>query len=438
MNRHIEIKIKEWKARSPRKPLMVKGARQVGKSFTIEKFGRENFESCVVANFEKQRGLIELFEGDLDPSLLLEKIELLLKTRIAPGKTLLFLDEIQKCPRAITSLRYFYEKKPDLAVIAAGSLLDFALGETSVPVGRIHYLYMHPLSFFEFLEALGETLLQDYLLNRPLPREEDPIHAKCLGLVKKYMQIGGMPEAVKIYLETGSVREVTLHHQNLIETYRQDFSKYAPRIPYAHLLSVLEKIPQLIGQQIKYAHIDREIRSTYLKEVISLLERAQILSRVRAVRNPQIPLSSHASDEVFKTIFLDVGLMQNLCGVDWSQISEKSDLTVLYQGMLAEQFVGQEILSYTSTESSKPLFYWKREERGAAAEVDYLIEHQGALAPLEVKSDKKGRLKSLHWYRSVFHPKKAFVVSSHPAATEDNICWIPFYALSTLFPNIAL
>ncbi|MBI1871001.1 MAG: ATP-binding protein [Chlamydiae bacterium] len=434
MNREIEKKINEWKINPNRKPLIIKGARQVGKSYAIEKFARENFENCVVANFEKQKGLFELFEGDLNITSLLEKLELLLKTRILPQKTLLFLDEIQKCPRAITSLRYFYEEKPELAVIAAGSLLDFALDQTSVPVGRVTYLYMHPLSFFEFLGALGENILQDYLLNHPLSNQEDPIHTQCLGLVKKYMQIGGMPEAVKIYLDTGSIREVTLHHQNLIETYRQDFSKYAPKIPYAHLLSVLEKIPQLIGQQIKYAHIDQEIRSTYLKEVIYLLERAQILSRVRAVQNPQIPLLAHASDKVFKTIFLDVGLMQTLCGVDWSQVSEKADLTAIYRGMLAEQFVGQEILSYTSTEVSKPLFYWKREERGAAAEVDYLIEYENSLVPIEVKSDKKGRLKSLHWYLSHFDPKKAFVVSSHPSVQMDNISWIPFYGLKALFP----
>lgn len=433
MNREIEQEIKIWKERPQRKPLVIKGARQVGKSYTVEKFGRENFENCVVANFEKQRALIEIFEADLKVDRILEKLELILNTRIIPHKTLLFLDEIQKCPRAMTALRYFYEEKPEIAVIAAGSLLDFSLDQTSIPVGRITYLYMHPLSFCEFLEALGETLLQEHLLKNPFLSLQDPLHTQCLNLVRKYMQIGGMPEAIKIYLETGSLREVTLHHQNLIETYRQDFSKYAPKVPYPYLLAVLEKIPQLVGRQIKYSHIDQEIRSTYLKEVLLLLERAQVLYRIRAVRSPGIPLSSHASDKVFKTIFLDVGLMQALCGIDWGKISEKEDLTSIYQGMIAEQFVGQEIIAYTSRETFKPLFYWKREERGAQAEVDYLIEHQGNVVPLEVKSDKKGRLKSLHWYLAHFDPQKAFVVSAHPYCEQDNIQWTAFYALKSLF-----
>lgn len=433
MYREITQKMKEWQNSPSRKPLIIKGARQVGKTYTIEEFGRENFTNCVVANFEKQRMLSDIFLGDLDIPTILERLELVLSTRIEPHNTLLFFDEIQKCPRAITALRYFWEEKPELAIIAAGSLLDFAIEEVGVPVGRVTYLYMHPLSFYEFLGAVGEQNLQGFLLNHPLPKTEDIIHQKLLSLTKKYAQTGGMPEAVALYTKTGSLKEVSQLHWDLIETYRQDFTRYASKVPYNFMLTVMEKLPQLIGNQIKYSHIDKEIRSTYLKEVILLLERAQVLNRVRATHTGHLPSGAGAGEKVFKTIFLDIGLLQALCGIDWGKVAEKEDFISVYRGILAEQFVGQEIMAYTSISHFKPLYYWKREERGSSAEVDYLVEHDGGVVPLEVKSDKAGRLRSLHLFNQKFHPKKSFVVSSHPSSTLDSLQWIPFYGLKTLF-----
>lgn len=434
MFRDIEQKLKEWKGSSSRKPLIIKGARQVGKSTTIEKFGRENFGHCVVANFEKQRGLIDIFSGDLNIPTILQRLELVLNERIDPDKSLLFFDEIQKCPRAITALRYFWEERPEIPVIAAGSLLDFAIEEVGIPVGRVSYLYMHPLSFHEFLGALGENGLKEYLLNSPLPEKEDPIHLKLLSLVKKYAQVGGMPEAVNLYLKTSSLKEVSQLQWDLVETYRQDFTKYS-KIPYNIMLAVLEKLPQMIGQQVKYSHISRDIPSPSIKQGILLLERAQVIHRVRAARTAQLPFGASSSEKVFKTLFLDIGLMQALCGIDWGRISEGEDLLSIYEGALAEQFVGQEIMATTSISHFKPLYYWKREERGSSAEVDYLVEFDGEVVPVEVKKDKAGRLRSLHLFHEKFHPKKSFVISSHPHAQLNTIEWIPFYAIKSFLDH---
>ncbi|MBI4411705.1 MAG: ATP-binding protein [Deltaproteobacteria bacterium] len=431
MYRNIEQKLKVWKESERRKPLILKGARQVGKSYTVEKFGRENFQNCVIANFEKQKMLADIFSGDLHIPAILQRLEVLLNTRIDPARTLLFFDEIQKCPRAITALRYFWEERPDIAVIAAGSLLDFSIEEAGVPVGRVTYLYMHPFSFHEFLLALGENMLAEKLAVS-LPEEEDVVHFKSLSLVKKYFQVGGMPEAIDLYLKTGSLKEVGELQLSLVETYRQDFTKYASKIPYDIMLTVLEKLPQLIGTQIKYSHIDKDARTTLIKQVILLLERAQVLYRVRAARVPSLPLGVTSTEKVFKAILLDIGLLQALCGVDWGKIPEKEDPMNIYNGALAEQFVGQEIMAYTSISHFQPLYYWKREERGSSAEIDYLVEHDGAVAPVEVKSDKAGRLRSLHLFNEKFHPKKSFIVSSHPQARLESFQWIPFYGLGRL------
>lgn len=433
MFREISIKINEWKEGSSRKPLIIKGARQVGKTYTVMEFGKENFANCVVANFEKQKMLSDIFAGDLDIPIILQRLELVLGERIDPHNTLLFFDEIQRCPQAITALRYFLEEKPELAVIAAGSLIDFAFEEVGVPVGRVTYLHMHPLSFHEFLGAIGEQNLQDFLLNKPLPEKEDVVHQKLISLVKKYAQVGGMPEAINRYINTGSLKEVGQFQMDMIETYRQDFTKYSFKIPYPIMLTVMDKLPQLIGNQIKYAHIDKEIRSVTLKQVILLLERAHVLCRVRVARMPELPLSASASEKIFKAIFLDIGLLQALCGIDWGKISEKEDFISIHRGALAEQFVGQEIMAHTSISHFKPLYYWKREERGSSAEIDYLVEHNGGVVPLEVKSDKAGRLRSLHLFNQQFHPKKSFVVSSHPSSKLKSIHWIPFYGLKRLW-----
>lgn len=428
MFRQIESHLLDWKKSPARKPLLLRGARQVGKTYIIRKFGQEHFKNILVADFEKRPSLNEIFSGDLHVGEILQKLELVLGERIHPQETLLFFDEIQKCPRALMALRYFKEEKPDLPVIATGSLLDFALTEISVPVGRITYLQLHPLSFHEFLAAIGEDLLKDHLREHPFPA--DPlIHAKLLGLVKKYIMIGGMPESINAYLKSSSMKEVGQVHLDLIESFRQDFSKYATQANFPHLLKVMDQVPKLVGQQIKYTSIDSESRSEETKKAVLLLERAQIIHRVRSTSGHGLPLGAESSEKIFKAIFLDVGLMQTICGILWSHISDKEELTRINEGSLAEQFVGQELMANASITQPVPLYYWKREFRGSSAEVDYLIAHEGEASPIEVKSAVSGRLKSLHLFCEKYHPKNAFVVSSHPFQKRDHITWIPLYSV---------
>lgn len=422
--------LKEWKNTNDRKPLIVRGARQVGKSYCIETFGKENFASVVVVDFEKSPQVAKVFAGDLDAKAIVAELELIFKVRIQTGTTLVFFDEIQKCPRAITALRYFYEQWPKLAVIAAGSLLDFVLNEVSIPVGRVSFATLYPLSFAEFLVALGEEGLFKHIQSGA--KISLALHEKLLALVRTYMIVGGMPRAVATYLSERSFLSVQRVHSELVESYKQDFAKYAGKARYGHLLRVIEKLPQLVGQQVKYVNIDRDFKPQDLKEAILLLERTHVIHRVRATSGDGLPLAAKASDKYFKTVVLDIGIMQRLAGIDWATVAPDAELTTLYEGALAEQFVGQELMAASPCWQHNQLFYWRRDAVNASAEVDYLIVNSGQPCPVEVKSAKKGRLKSLHLFRETYHPPRSFVVSSHPLAREESLEWVPFYAVPRL------
>lgn len=426
MKRHIELDLLNWKNSPTRKPLIFRGARQTGKTYTIKKFGNENYKNFVVADFEKRPELNEIFSGTLDPREIVQQLERIFGSRIQSPDTLLFFDEIQRCPRAIMALRYFKEEWPELSVIAAGSLLELAMSEISVPVGRVTYLHMFPLSFAEFLVALNETLLAEYLEKNWGPTD-DVIHKKLLGLVRKYACIGGMPEAVNRYVSTGSLLEACQVHAEIIESFRDDFSKYGKKIPVQYLQKVMSQIPRFVGQQIKYVKLDQETRSRDIKLALEFLEKAKIAHRVLATSAAGLPLGASAADATFKAIFLDIGLMQTLCGVNWNMIPDKEDFLSINQGALAEQFVGQEILASQPCNKNEELYYWKREGKNAQAEVDFLLAYQGGVAPVEVKNASSGRLRSLHLLRDQYHPTHSFVVSSHPYAQCDGITWIPLY-----------
>lgn len=427
MKRYFTKYLQEWKTKPDRKPLIVRGARQVGKTYIIQEFAMANFERVVSVNFERMPQLIRIFDSELSAAKIIEQLELVLRQQIEDSKTILFFDEVQKCPRAIMALRYFYEERPGLAVIAAGSLIEFALSEISVPVGRVSFATLYPLSFGEFLLALGEDRLVDFL-DRELPTTEDAVHQKLLGLLKTYYIVGGMPQAVTAYVRESSILPVQQVHVELIESYKQDFSKYARQSRHVHLLKVIERLPQLVGAQVKFSTIDREVPAAAIREAILLLERAHVLYRVRATAGKGLPLSANASDKYFKLVFVDVGLFQTLAHVDWSQIAMDADLTAVYNGALAENFVGQELLAAAPAWQPRELFYWRNEALNAAAEIDYLIEAKSAVVPIEVKSAKKGRLKSLAVFTEKYSPKQSYVISARPYAVEKDLTWLPLYA----------
>jgi predicted AAA+ superfamily ATPase len=432
MERSIQKTLDEWKVDSHRKPLLVRGARQIGKTYIINKFA-ENFPTSVTINFESNTEYVKIFNIK-DPDRIIEQIELLSGERIIPGQTLLFLDEIQECPEAIVALRYFYEEKPELHLIGAGSLLEFTLSSKNIniPVGRIQYLYMYPLSFGEFLQALGQHKLREYMITPGnMPKISEAVHDKLLEQLRLYFILGGMPEAVQTYIDKKDLNACRLIQQSIVDTYRDDFGKYASQVQFKYLRKLFARIPAMIGNKFVYVNVDPDTKSRELKEALTLLETAGIVYKVRNTSGEGLPLESHAKDRFFKVIFLDIGLMHAINGMN-RDIVLAEDLTDVYKGAIAEQFVGQELLAHSSSYHKESLYYWARDKRGSSAEIDYLIQKDSKVIPIEVKSGPSGRLKSMMLYKNAYHPELAVKISQAMYNDEKDILELPLYAIEYL------
>ena len=439
MRRAIESILSKWKNKADRLPIILRGARQVGKSFIVEKFGKEHFDSVVTCNFEFRPELIHCFDN-FDPLSICSKLEVAFRTRITPGKTLLFLDEIQNCPKAITALRYFKEKLPALHVIAAGSLLEFALHEEqfSFPVGRVQFLYLKPLSFHEYLICQNHNRLAEMLdqatLEKPL---ELFVHNELLLLLREYFLIGGMPSVVKCFLETRSFLECQPILAGLVETYRSDFPKYASKAEYRHLQTFFEKAPGLVAEHFKYTLVSSDHRSKDLKVALEQLGWAGLLNRVLATSASGIPLQMHAKENKFKLLFLDCGLVNYANKLDM-QTAWGTELLQINAGSQAEQFVGQELLAYADPYMNAQLYYWEREKKGSLAEVDYVIQAGAQIFPIEVKAGTTGSLKSLAQFLLEKQSPFGIRISQHPLSFYDKILSVPLYLISQLPRLLAL
>jgi predicted AAA+ superfamily ATPase len=430
MKRAIDDQLRAWKSSSHHKPLIVRGARQVGKTWSIEQFGRAEFKSLVKIDFEKRPTLKPLFEGDLTIGLLLEQLELAAGQPIRPGETLLFLDEIQTCPRAITCLRYFYEEMPALHVVAAGSLLDFALSEVSVPVGRVSYLEMYPLTFQEYLLATGNEPAANAIARGPAPFEA-PIHDMLLNALKRFLFIGGLPECVAVVANGGTLLDVFAVQDDILKAYRDDFAKYAGRADRTCLDSVMFQAARRVGEQLKYTTLDEHHSGQTNRKAFDLLCLARVLHKIPAASPAALPLGASANGKRFKAAFLDVGLMQRLCGLPVDREMQPRDLLDIYRGQLAEQFVAQELLASQRRE----LYHWSREARSSQAEVDYLAVHDGRIHPVEVKSGVGGQLRSLHMVLAEYPScGDGWVLYSGPYGRrpEQRLEFIPLYFAGAL------
>ena len=431
MKRRVEKDFADWQGRKDRKPLIVRGARQVGKTYSIRDFGRSRFKTTMVVDLERQRTFHAIFSGDLSPAVMLPQLEALGRQRIVPGETLLFLDEIQACPRAVMALRYFQEQLPELHVIAAGSLLEFALEAVSFPVGRVEFLWMYPMSFEEFLLAQDEGLLNEQRPNldskQPVP---EAIHARLMDQLRQYFIVGGMPEAVRSYISNHSPLSLSRIHGNLIEAYQQDFAKYGGRIDRDCLLKVFETVPARVGEQIKYAPLYPEKRIETIKGALRIMERALLLHKVSCTSAQGLPLGSGLNERFFKYVFVDIGLMRHLCGLSADVIFSEPDLLNTFRGSLAEQFIGQSLLAERGGCENNRLYYWARTKRNSSAEVDYVIARDGRIIPLEVKSGPPGKLRSLKLFLEehrtagdglVFH-------CGEVTAASDRMKFLPLYS----------
>lgn len=406
MKRHFEQFLLNWKDRTTRKPLIVRGARQVGKTYLIDNFGKREFDNYLKINLEENEELRKLFNSN-DSKLIIENLSILFKTNFVAGKTLLFIDEIQTCPKAIVTLRYFYEQMPDLHVIVAGSLLDHVLNKMqySMPVGRVEFGYMYPMNFNEFLLAVGEEQLANFIDNYKLQDYlSAAVHSKVLTLLRRYFFIGGMPEAVKTYVETNNLLEVERIQENILTSLEYDFAKYGSKAEQQHLLTIFKEIPKIVGSKIKYVNISKTLRPEAQRNALYKLEMSRIIHLVKHTTAINIPLE-HGSKEIFKPLFIDIGLLNHLLKV---RLIDSEKLMTIHEGALAEQFVGQELLTIPPNFMDKRLFYWLRESKNSNAELDYLWEHRNKIIPIEVKSGKAGTLKSLFVY--TYEKKKKFAV----------------------------
>lgn len=437
MRRIIDSYLLEWKQSTYRKSLLLRGARQVGKTYAVNRLGA-TFESFVTINFEKTPEAIPLFEGTISPAVLLPKLEEVTQKRIIPGSTLLFFDEIQLAPRALTSLRYFYEDLPELHVIGAGSLLDFTIKEIGIPVGRVESLYVYPLTFLEFLHALNHELLARGIAQAsPTNPYTEPLHEKAIGLLAQYIAIGGMPEAVKKWRDIQSPLACYETHSAIIDTYRQDFGKYAKKHEVKYINLLFNEIPRHMGKKFKSSNIPGEYRKRELYPALDLLETAGIIHKVFRSAAQGIPLGAQANPDEFKTIFLDTALSQSILGLERAPWLYNPLEAFINKGEVVEAFVGQELLAYGSPKQKGNLYYWQRDARNSEAEIDYVIQQHDSIIPIEVKSGAGSTLKSMHLFLES-HPQSPYGIkfSTQNYSEHDKIKSIPLYAIFTLFKDV--
>ncbi len=391
MKRIIDHFLRDWVAQKKRKPLILRGARQVGKTHAVRKLS-EGFETFIEINLEMDREARKIFEEHLDAKIIVQQLSILSGTKIEPGKTLLFLDEIQQVSQAILALRYFYEQIPELHVIAAGSLLEFAIKKVGMPVGRATQLYMYPLSFMEFLAAQGHTLwIEELLKGGPLPSF---LHTKLIELIGIYIAVGGMPEAINTWLEHHQPRQVKKVHRDILTLYTQDFEKYGEKHQVKYLSLVFQKSLNQLSKSFIYARLG-EYRKRELEPAFELLGKAGLLYQVFRTSGQGVPLGADADLGEFKPLFLDVGLTQSLLKQDMTTWLLNPLENFINKGAIVEAFVGQELLAYSDPIDKEALFFWRKNIRESQAEVDYLLELSEQIIPVEVKAGKSTRLHSM-------------------------------------------
>lgn len=392
--------LQHWLQSKRRKPLIIRGARQVGKSTLVELFAKEQQKTLLNVNLERYPLLAKVFASN-DPQQILRQLEVLPRAPRLSTDTLLFLDEIQALPEAIPSLRYFYEEYNDLPVIAAGSLLEFVLSnhQFSMPVGRIQYLHMGPMTFSEFLVALGETKLYEIITTYEWGQEIGIIaHERLLQLLRSYYFVGGMPEAVAVFAETNSFQAVSEVHNSIIDTYREDFPKYSGTRDLNRMLTVFNFAARNVGIKVKYSNISREEQSGSLKKDIELLCLARVINKVIHSHCSDLPLQATLDEKIYKLLFLDIGLMNAISGINWLSLAHLDSISLVNEGRIAEQFIGQHLQALLAGTSNRELNYWLREGRSSNAELDYVIALNSNIVPIEVKAGATGSLKSLHQF----------------------------------------
>ena len=428
--RIIDQELEKWRNQRDRKPLLLRGARQVGKSSAVRHLAK-SFDHFVEVNFDENPEFSTLFEKSISPAELCEQLTLLLKVPIVEGKTLVFFDEIQACIPAISALRYFYEKMPQLHVIAAGSLLEFALSEVpSYGVGRVRSIFLYPLSLQEFLLANGETGLIDYVMSAGFAAElPDLIHEKLNHYLKKFLIIGGMPEVVSSYVRNGDMLEVQRILDDLVISIQADFAKFRDRVPAIRIREVFNLVVQQVGNKFTYTYGNTNLTNIQVKQALDLLTLAGIIYPVTHSSCNGLPLGAEINVKKRKFLLFDTGIFQRILGLNMSEMLLESDFSVINKGNIAEMFVGLELIKNTSCYENRDLHYWQRESKNAQSEVDYVIQHKGQILPIEVKSGTKGAMQSLYRFLEEKNVTKGIRTSLENFGQIPNVQIIPLYAI---------
>jgi len=431
MKRLLYHSLLEWKHSNRRKPLLLQGARQVGKTYLVNQFGQQEYSDFVYLNFEQNSKLSSLFATELKPTEIIKNLSLFLGRKIIAENTLLFFDEIQTAPNVLTSLKYFYEQSPEYHIIAAGSLLSVSIGkETSFPVGKVNFMTLFPMSFTEYLLAFGEESLSEEMAT--MSKEEalpEIIHEKLLTHLKLYFLLGGMPEVLNNYLQNHDIATVRQIQNEILESYKRDFSKYTDKNLAIKNSEVWRSIPYQLAKEnkkFKYSEIAKNSRAATYEQSIEWLLKAGLIYVAYNISVPKLPLAGYADFTKFKIFLLDTGLLSAMLNIESSIILDNNTLFSEYNGAFTENFVASQLW----LQNPNNLYYWTS---NSDAEVDFIVQHNSEIYPVEVKSGLSRNKKSLLRYAEKFKPKLLFRFSPRNFICQDNFINIPLYHIQRFF-----
>jgi predicted AAA+ superfamily ATPase len=436
MKRIIDHFLFQWKIAPERKVLLVRGARQVGKTYSVRKLAKK-FEHFLEVNFEEEPQIKAFFELSLNPKNINEKLAAYYGVPVIEGKTLIFFDEIQACPQALRALRFYHEKTPHLHVIAAGSLLEFALSEIpSFGVGRISNLFLYPLCFKEFLWAIELGELSEMILKaNPLYPMDSVLHQQLVDKFRIFQILGGMPAVVQTYIKENDLRKCQIILDELLTTFRDDFAKYRERIPQIKLRRTFESIAHQLGGKFKYSNVSPENSSQGYKDALDLLIKAGLAYKIYHTSARGLPLGSQTNIKKFKVILFDLGICQRLLGLDIASHMLDQPIDLINKGNLSEAFVGLELVAHHAPHVEPQLFYWHREARASNAEVDYVIQKGEKIVPIEVKAGTKGQMQSLFIFLKERGLPFGIRISHENFGMYDQIITFPIYSVEKLMTD---
>ena len=430
MERALIAKLVEWKEKANRKPLILKGVRQCGKTYLLKEFGKRHYESCAYFNFEENETLKNVFEKDYDTARIVFELGLYFGKTIEPDKTLLILDEIQECGRAITAMKYFCENAPEYHVVCAGSLLGIALQkQLSFPVGKVDFLTLYPMSFSEFLRAMGPETLADFVEN--FKKEDnlpEVIGERLATFLRQYYITGGMPEVVEVWRNTHSIEQVESVQQAIINSYELDFAKHAPTKDFPKLTAIWRSIPEQLAKEntkFIFSHVKKGGRSKDLEDALEWLIGAGLVYKVCKIEKPFIPLSSYSDDTSFKLYMSDVGILRKLSKLPYEVVLDATPNYKEFKGSMTENYVLCELLKSVDDTA----YYWSS---GNTAEVDFIVQSGTEIVPIEVKSEKNVKARSLAEYRKKYTPKYSVKTSMKHETDGEEVLNIPLYLISKM------